>query len=89
MAGGSLPLAESIPINAETLTSSGTSQQGTIVASNTSTEVWHVKAVSGAMWVAFGASPTATTTTDIHLAEGETYECSASVVDEKIAVIDA
>jgi len=84
-----MPLAESVPLDEQTVTSTGTSAQSTVVSTSTTRAIWHIKAVDGAIWIKFGTNPTAASGDDIHLASGETYECAATTDAEKVAIIDA
>lgn len=85
---------QSQPLAAETLTSSGTAQTGTIVASpqtvgNASTRLWEVTSSGGDVFVAFGTAPTAASGTGFLVVAGSTRYFSVTNAGEKISVKDA
>lgn len=72
---------------AETITSSASSQQTTATAR--SNEYIHVTASGGAVHVQIGSNPTAASTSDWLLTDGETRTFGAAKEGDKVAVIDA
>ena len=86
-----LPISDSVPDAAESLTSSGTSQQGASIASAIEwpKQHWTVTASGGAVWVKFGANPTAAAGDDWLVLDGQTRNFGVSGASEKCAVKDA
>lgn len=84
--GEDVPVLRSAPRTSEAITSSGTSQQASAVA--TVDEYWTIAVSGGAVWVAFGADPTAAAGDDYLLPDGAIMSFEAAVGD-KAAVIDA
>lgn len=92
-AGASMPVARSVPISADTMTSSGTSAQSSITASTGSLSrqaaFWSITVTGGNVFVAFGPDPTAASDTGHLLIDGTTRDFAVTASSEKIAVIDA
>lgn len=86
--GATIPVPDSIPAAAQTMTSSGTSAQSTITASS-SEGVWVVTAKGGDIWVAFGANPTAAQGAGYLVLAGTTRDFGINAVGDKIAIKDA
>lgn len=84
------PVADSHPIGGDTITSSGSSQQGTTVAaSNPGYDIyWSVTSSGGSVWVTFGSNPTAAPGTSWLIPDGQTFWLRA-VPGDIAAVIDA
>lgn len=86
--GGVLPVADSVPIASDTLTSTGTSSQSSIVTANEH-GVWCVTARDGDVWVKFGTNPTAVADDGWLVLMGQTRDFGVTTRAEKIAVKDA
>lgn len=92
--GSTMPLPEDVPIYADTITSSGTSQQSSIVAESGSwgaggnTRFWCVTS-TGNVWVNFGPNPTAAADSGWLVLAGVPAFFSVSANNQKIAVKDA
>lgn len=90
--GTTMPVLESRPSQADTLTSSDTSQQSDIFANavdlGTSVFFWAVT-TTGDIWVRFGTNPTAVAGEGYLLLAGTTSYFSVTGSAEKIAVKDA
>ena len=85
--GGSMPVANSLVKNTETITSSGISQASTDVAVAPQTEFWIITVSGGPVWVHFAAAPVAVVGTEWLILDGQTREFSCTAGD-KVAVID-
>jgi|GEM_PF-2237997 hypothetical protein len=94
LTGTTMPVPQSVAIDAETITTSGTSQQSTIAASQlniyagASTLIWTVVSTSN-IWVDFGVDPTADAGSGWFVPAGVPMSFSVTVSAEKIAVKDA
>lgn len=90
--GASMPVEPSVPIAADTMTSSGTSAQSNITATTSAlthqAAVWTVTATGGNVWAAFGANPTAAAEAGHLILDGQTRNLSVSANAEKIAIKD-
>ena len=79
----------SIPIAAESLTTSGTSAQATAAATDTMA-CWVLTADGADIWVKFGANPvTAAAGDDWLIPDGETRVFNVTATAERVAAIDA
>ena len=91
--GTSMPVARSVPIGADTMTSTGASAQSSITASTGSLSrqaaFWSITVTGGNVFVAFGANPTAASDSGHLLIDGTTRDFAVAANDEKIAVINA
>jgi len=91
LTGATMPVPDSVPAFAETLTSTGTSAQGAIQGSPG--QFWSVTAQGGKIWVAFGASPTAAVAAAGQggwlVLDGQTRDFAVSAAAEKYAIKDA
>lgn len=85
--GAQMPVPQSVPTAAQTITSSATSQQTTITG--TAGQFWRVVASGGAIWVKAAADPTAAAGDDWLVPAGGVLELSVTAASEKLAVIDA
>lgn len=85
------PVIKSVPVSAQALTSSGTSQASSVVvpADPKGQVFWVITAADGPVWVKFGAAPVAAAGADHLIPAGATREFSAGAAGEKCAVIDA
>ena len=86
--GGSMPVITSVPEAADTVTSSGTSAQSSIVAAKADGLFWSVTS-KGDIWVKFGANPTAAQDDGHLILAGQTRDFSVTAAGEKIAIKDA
>jgi len=86
--GEAIAVPTSVPVAAETLTSSPTSQAGTKTATKNSGLFWTVVARGGDVWVAFGASPVAGPGLGFLVLQGWERAFSVTSVGEKIAIKD-
>jgi hypothetical protein len=77
----------SADIEADTVTSSGTSTQAT--PTGQPGQVWTVSVSGGNVYLKFGANPTAAADAGWLMLDGETREWGVSVADELVAVKDA
>jgi len=84
------PVADSSPIDGDTFTSSGSSQQGQAIASSNPgyDTYWAVTSAGGNVWVTFGPNPTAAPGTSWLVPDGQTFWFRA-VPGDIAAVIDA
>lgn len=80
----------SAPVGKQTITTSASSQTSTVVAplEATGNMLWRVEADGGAVWVQFGASPTAAAGSDWRVTDGEIAFFTAEP-GETVAVINA
>lgn len=79
----------SVPIAAESITSSGASQQSTnSIAAGATNQMWILTASGGAVWAKFGADPTAAAGDDHLVPDGATRAFDA-VAGQRAAIIDA
>lgn len=73
--------------DSDEVTSSGTSQQSSVLGDVG--EVWNIRSEGGAVWVAFGANPTAVVDSSMWLIkDGEERDFAVTANNEKCAVID-
>ena len=80
---------QAVPVSAETITSTGSSQQSSNAAPTADLNAfWIVTVVGGAVWVKAGSSPTAVAGDDWLISDGQTREWKATAGD-KLAVINA
>lgn len=87
--GAVTPVAGSIELSAETLTSSSTSGVGTLTAPSLGT-VWTVTPADGNVWVKFGTgTPVAASGTGHLCLAGQSRDFATTIVGEKIAIKDA
>lgn len=87
LTGATLPLANSVPVGSDTVTTSSSSAQSSLVAE--AGAIWSVTARDGDVWVKFGANPTAAADDGWLVLTGQTREFGASAALEKIALKDA
>lgn len=85
---GTAPVIAAQPVSAETITSSAASQQSTNSAPDVPS-VCVVTASGGAIWVTFGANPTAVAGTSYLVTDGATREFGRLQSGWKAAIIDA
>lgn len=79
----------STPTTAETITTSGASQQSSnSVQAADDNEYWVISVSGGDVWVKFGSSPTAAAGDEWLINDGQTREFKA-LAGDKMAVIDA
>lgn len=83
-----MPVPESVTVGSDTITSSGTSQQSSVVASRVG-QFWTVAVTGGNVYVCFGADPTAATDAGHLLLDGQTRAFSVTAASEKVAIKDA
>lgn len=92
VAGESMPVEPSVPLSADTMTSSGTSAQSSITATLSAlarkAAFWTVTVTGGNVWAAFGANPTAAADAGQLILDGQTRNFSVSANAEKIAIKD-
>lgn len=83
------PVVDDVPVDSEVLTSSGASQQGTVVAATQTADIfWAVASVGGAIWVKFGTNPTVSAGDGFLVGDGQTIWLRATP-GNKPAIIDA
>lgn len=87
--GATLLISDSQPVDEEIMTSSGASQQSTIVVGARDYRAWMIKPIGGAIRVKFGDDPTADNLSGWHVSDGERLYVGVSASGEKVAVIDA
>lgn len=85
---GIRPVHAAVPDAKEDITSSGTSQATTITSAGPH-QVCKVTSVGGAVWVAVGASPTASAGNDHLIPDGATLDLGFLQAGWAVAVIDA
>lgn len=85
--GGTMPILKGSTASSENKTSSGTSQQSALVASNNVGTVFVITVTGGNVCVKFGTNPTATNAST-YILDGQTRSFSA-VPGDKVALIDA
>jgi hypothetical protein len=83
-----MPVPESVTAASDTMTSSGTSQQSSAVASRVG-QFWSVTVAGGDVFVLFGADPTAVSDAGFLVLDGQTREFSVTAAGEKVAIKDA
>jgi len=92
LSGTEMPVANSIPIAADTLATSAISAQSSITASTDAlagkSAFWTVTA-TGNVYVRFGSNPTAVTDAGWLILAGQTRDFAVTATGEKVAVIDA
>lgn len=81
-----VPVLRSAVLGSEAITSSGVSQQSSVAATRDS--YWHITVSGGAVWVRFGANPTAAAGDDWLIPAGGNLDVQA-VTGDIVAVIDA
>jgi len=88
-----VPVGKSIPLLAESKTSSGTSSAGSTAIgpdTNFSDLYWLITVSGGNVWMKFGADPTAAAGSDHLILDGaQDVAYAVSIATEKFAVIDA
>lgn len=85
-ANGGIPVPLSVPISAESITASGTSQ-ATTMTGNVG-QVWEIQTLTAAIEVVFGSAPTAAAgASSRKLAADQIYHFAVSANGEKCAVI--
>jgi len=89
--GATMPVVNSVPVDADTLTSGASSAQADFSAPATGWETlfWSVTVTGGNVYVRFGANPTAVTEEGWLVLDGQTREFAVSAASEKIAIKDA
>jgi hypothetical protein len=88
LTGATLEVAQSVPEDAATVTSSGSSAEvGGIVG--VLNGVWTVTAIGGDVWVAFGTNPTAGADSGHLIPAGSTRDFGVTAAGEEIAIKDA
>lgn len=87
--GSTMPVTKSQHEAEEDIVSSGTSQQLSIAGTAPGQQFWTVEASGGAVWVKFGANPTAVAGEGWLVPDGGSRSFSVTEVDEIPAVIDA
>lgn len=89
----SMPAARSVPIAADTMTSSGTSAQSSITADtgglSRQAAFWSITVTGGNVFVRFGSDPTAASDTGHLILDGTTRDFAVSATGEKVAIKDA
>lgn len=83
-----LPIPDSSPLGADTLTSSGISTQSSLTAPD-GHAVWSVTVFGGNVFIAFGADPTAQVDSGWLVLDGQTRDFTIGAAGEKIAIKDA
>jgi hypothetical protein len=81
-----MPVVYSVPESAQTMASTGVSQQSTLTA--TKNQIWSVTA-KGDIFVAFGTNPAAASGAGHLVLAGQTRDFSVTAAGEKIAIKDA
>ncbi len=82
--GATLPTPESVEVDADTVTPSGTSQLSSLTAADQ--DVWIVTAMGGSAWLKFGAGePVAASDDGWLIVDGQTRDFAASAAAEKLA----
>lgn len=84
---GIAPVMAAVPAAAEDITSSAASQQSTITSQRG--QMCQITASGGAVWVKFGANPTASAGNDHLIIDGSTREFGFLETGWKVALIDA
>jgi hypothetical protein len=85
--GVTMPVPDSVELGAETINSTSTSAASTL--STTSLDCfWTVSAMGGAVWIKFGASPSAGSGGGHLIQDGQTAHFAPMAAGEKIAVKD-
>lgn len=88
LTGSTMPVADSVPLFSDTMTSSGTSAQSSITAPDTN-GFWSITAKDGSVFVKFGSNPTAVTDEGWLILDGQTRDFAVSAASEKVAIKDA
>ena len=84
------PVPSATALDAESITTSGSSQQSTLSTSGaTYGAFWVLTASGGNVWVKFGANPTAAAGDEWLILDGQTREFGVDGYTQKVAVIDA
>lgn len=83
--GGTIPVYAGTQTDQPRITTSSSSQQSSVFAA--STKIVRVTAAGGAVCVAFGPNPTATTASG-YLADGQSFDYFTGGLPHKVAVIN-
>lgn len=90
VSGNIMPVAKSIPYAADTVTTSASSVQSSLVAPQPPNNLfWEVKAKDADVWVNFGSNPTAAVDVGWLVSAGETRQWAVTTAGEKCAVVNA
>lgn len=82
--GMTLPVLESVEVDAETVTPTGTSTLSSLTASDK--DVWNITAFGGDYWLKFGTgTPEAESGAGYLILSGQTRDFAASTDSEKLA----
>ncbi len=89
--GATMPVLNSVAEGVQTMTSSGTSAQSTVVAPAEGWEglSWEVTVSGGNIFGAFGDDPTAASGAGVFITDGQTRNFAVSGPSEKFAIKDA
>jgi hypothetical protein len=85
--GSTMPVPDSVPIGADTMTPTSTSAQATVTPGSAQTGiVWSVTSLDAAVWVNFGADPTAAPDSGWMILAGDSRDFAVTSPNEKCAV---
>lgn len=90
--GGQAPVRQSLVSRSVVMTSTGTSAQSSLTATQAeinTNPMWFVTVSGGAVDVTCGSNPTAVSTNSHRVLDGQVLELGISAVGEKIAIKDA
>ncbi len=91
--GAAMPVANSIPIEVDTMTSTTSSVKSSIVASKgglaSASAFWTITGSGGNVWLAFGSDPTAAADSGWLLLDGQTRDFAVTGAAETVAIKDA
>jgi len=89
--GATQPVIDSVPVNADTLTSSASSAKIDFAAPASGWQglFWSITASGGNVYARFGSDPTAVTDEGWLILDGQTREFAVSAASETVAIKDA